>query len=74
MNKTGIFQHRQGIQELRHEHFDELCTQALELVLFDQFVKVWGEQLENETQMTAMNKRIPKPENVMLVVRIARFV
>ena len=40
MNKTGIFQHRQGIQELGHEHFDKLCTQALELVLFDQFVKV----------------------------------
>jgi hypothetical protein len=34
---------------LRHEYFDELRAQTLELILFNEFVQVGREKLENET-------------------------
>lgn len=40
MDETCFFKHRQSVQELRRKDFDELSAEALELVLFDEFVKV----------------------------------
>lgn len=40
MDQTSIFQDRHGVQQLRCEDFDKLSTQALELILLDEFVKV----------------------------------
>ena len=56
------------------ENLDELCTQALELVLLDEFIEVGGQQLEDETQMVTMDKRVSETQYVVLVVGITRFV
>lgn len=51
-----LLEHRQRIQQLGSEHLHELCTQPLELILLDQFVKVGGQELEHQTQMTAVDE------------------
>ena len=40
MDQPCVLEHSEGIQQLGGKHFDELGAQALELVLFDEFVKV----------------------------------
>ncbi len=59
---------------MRHKDFDELGAQALELILFDQFVKVRGQQLKDETEMVAMDKRISEAKNMMFVAWITGLV
>jgi len=60
MYKASLFEDRQSIQKLCHEYLDELCTQTLELILFDQLVKVGRKQLEHKTEMTSMDERVPQ--------------
>ena len=40
MDQSCILEHSEGIQKLGSKHFDELRAQTLELVLFDEFVKI----------------------------------
>jgi hypothetical protein len=40
MYQPSILKDSQGVQQLRHEYFDELCAQTLELILFDELVQV----------------------------------
>jgi hypothetical protein len=42
MYQPRILQNCEGIQELGHKDFDELSAEALELILFDQFIQVGG--------------------------------
>ena len=56
------------------ENLHELCTQPLELILLDQFVKVGGKELEHQTQVVTVDERIPQPQDVMFVVRIVLVV
>ena len=49
MYQPGILKDSQGVQQLCHEYFDELCAQALELILFDELVQVRWEKLKDET-------------------------
>lgn len=53
-----LLEHRQRVQQLGGEHLHELCAQPLELILLDQFVKVGGQELEDQTQVTTVDKRI----------------
>jgi hypothetical protein len=46
----------------------------LELVLFNQLVKVRGQQLKDETEMVAVDKGISQTKNVMFVVWITALV
>ena len=58
MNQPRFFENRQSVQELRREHFDELCAKTLELILLDELVQVGRQQLEHETQVILVNERI----------------
>lgn len=40
MDEPRILQHSEGIQQLRHKYFDQLSTKTLELVLFDELIKI----------------------------------
>lgn len=40
VDQPCILEHGEGIQELSRKHFDKLRAEALELVLFDEFVQV----------------------------------
>ena len=42
--------------------------------MFNQLVKVRGQQLKDETEMVAVDKRISQAKNVMLVVWITGLV
>jgi hypothetical protein len=59
---------------LTHEDLDQLRAQTLELILLDQLVKVRREKLKDEAQVASVDERIAETENVVFVVRIARFV
>jgi hypothetical protein len=56
VNEACILQYCQCIQELRHEDFDKLGAQPLELILFDQLIEVRRKQLENQTEMLPVNE------------------
>lgn len=45
--QTSILEDSQGIQQLRHEYFDELCAQTLKLILLDELVQIRREKLED---------------------------
>ena len=49
MDQPSIFEDGESIQQLRGEDLHELGAEALELVLFDEFVQVGRQQLEDET-------------------------
>lgn len=40
MDEACVLEYREGIQELCSKDLDELRTEALKLILFDEFVKV----------------------------------
>ena len=48
MDQPSIFEDGESIQQLRGEDLHELGAEALELVLFDEFVQVRRQQLEDE--------------------------
>ena len=58
MDEARLFQDRQRVEELCREDLHELGTETLELILLYKLVKVRRQQLEDETKMTAVNKRI----------------
>jgi len=58
MNQPGILQYGHRVQQLRHEHFDELCAEALELVLLDELIQIRRQQFEYKAQMTSMDEGI----------------
>ena len=74
VNEPCFLQHRQRVQELTHEDLDQLGAQTLELILLDQLVKVRRQKLKDQAQMASMDERVAETENVVFVVRIARFV
>lgn len=49
VNEMCFFQNAESIEKLSGKDFHELSAETLELILFDQFVKILGEQLENKT-------------------------
>ena len=51
-----LLEHRQCIQQLGGENFHELCTQPLELILLDQFIKVGGQKLEHQAQVATVDE------------------
>jgi hypothetical protein len=51
-----LLEHRQRVQQLGSKHLHELCTQPLELILLDQFVKVGRQELEHQTQVTTVDE------------------
>jgi hypothetical protein len=56
VDEAGFFEDCEGVKKLGHEHFDELCAEALELILFDQFVEIGGEELKDETEMVSVDE------------------
>lgn len=58
MNEARFFKDCQRVQKLRREHLDELCAQALELILFDELIKVRRKKLEDKTEMISVNERV----------------
>lgn len=74
MYESRVFKDRERIEELSHEHFDELGAQALELILLDQFVKIARKQLEDKAKMTSVDKGVAQSKNVMFVGWIAVFI
>ena len=74
MDQPSIFEDGESIQQLRSENFDELCAEALELVLLDQLVQVGREQLKHQAQMVFVDERVPQSKNVVLIMRVALLV
>lgn len=56
MYQPRLLEDRQGVQQLGGENLHELCTQPLELILLDQFVKVGGQKLKHQTQVTPVDE------------------
>ena len=56
VDQPCLFEHGERVQELSGKYFHELRAQALILVLFDEFVQVRGEKLENEAEVVTVNK------------------
>lgn len=54
--KPRLLKYRQRVQQLGSKHLHELCAQPLELVLFDQLVKVGRQELEHQTQVTSVDE------------------
>ena len=74
VNEASILEDAKGVKQLCREYLDKLCREALEGILLDKLVKVGRQQLEDETEMAAMDERVAEPQDVMLVVRIAGIV
>ena len=52
---------------------NQLQTEALKLVLFNQLVKVDGEQFKGDADMIAENKTIVQMNNIHLVILVLFF-
>jgi len=74
VDQPCVLEHGEGIQQLSSKHLDELRAQTLELILFDEFVQVRRKKFENETEMVAVDKGIPQPQDVMFVPGITLVV
>ena len=70
MYQSCVFQHTQRIKQLFCEYADKTCAKASECVLLNEFVKVGGQELEDEAQMSTMYKSIFEPQNMVLVLRV----
>lgn len=57
-----LIQETQRIQKLLSKDTNKSCTQPAELILFDQFVKINTEQLEDQTEMLSVNEGVLQPE------------
>lgn len=74
MDQSRIFEHRKTFQQLLGENLDELCAQALELVLLDELVEVRRKAFEDEAQVAFVHERFEHTKDVMCVTRIVLLV
>lgn len=56
--QSRLLKYRQGVQQLDGKSLHELHTQPLESILLNQFVKAAGQELEYQTQVTAVDERV----------------
>lgn len=70
MDKPRFVEEPQTIQKLLCKNADQCRTQPTELILLDELVEIYAEQLKHETQMLAMDKGVLEPEEVMVIVLI----
>lgn len=66
----SLIQKTQRIQKLLREDTDECGTQATELILLDQFVKVDAEEFEGEAQMLTVDEGVLQAEKVMVIILV----
>lgn len=74
MDQPRLVQDRKRVEELVREDPDETGAETSKRVLFDEFVKVRGEEFESDAEMFVMDEVILHPEDVMDVVRIPRLI
>ena len=74
MDETLLLEHSQGIKKLGHKDLDELGGETLELILFDQLVKVGAKELEDEAEMVPVDEGIPEAKDVVGIVGISGFI
>ena len=67
VDESCILEDGEGIEKLSHEDFDELGAETLELILFDEFIEVGGEELKDETEMISVDEGVAETEDVVLV-------
>jgi hypothetical protein len=74
VNQASIFQYRQTFKELLREHLHELCAEALELVLLDEFVQVGRETFEDEAEVAFVRERLEHAKDVVSVARVVLLI
>jgi hypothetical protein len=74
MNDLRLIQNAQSIQQLRRKHPHERSREASERVLFDEFVKVVGEEFEDEAEVGLVDEGVFESEHVVFVVLVPLIV
>jgi hypothetical protein len=70
VDQAGLVEEGQAVQKLLGKDAHEGGAEAAELVLLDELVQIDAEQLENQTKMLSMDKRIFQSQKMVVVVLV----
>jgi hypothetical protein len=68
MYQACFVEKSQAIKQLLGENTNECRRETTELILFNEFVQIYAEQLKDEAQMLSVYKGIFQSEEVVVIV------
>lgn len=70
MDQSRLVQQCKPVKQLLCKNTNEGCAKTTELVLLDQLVQIYAQQLEYQTKMLLVDERVLEAQKVVIIVLI----